>query len=178
MADNEADARPSESAAASDRGTEPPPQLRIIAQYVKDLSFENPHAPASLGANQEAPKIDASVDVQAKRESDTDFEVTLKISVTAKRADRTAFIIELLYAGLFRLQNISDDQKQPIVLIECPRQLFPFARRVVADAIRDGGFPPLLLDPIDFAALYQKQMEARQARKDKKSAQPAPPTVN
>ena len=178
MADNEAGARPSESAGASKGDAKQPPQLRIIAQYVKDLSFENPHAPASLGANQETPKIDASVDVQAKRESDTDFEVTIKISVTAKRADRTAFIIELLYAGLFRLQNIADNKKQPIVLIECPRQLFPFARRVVADAIRDGGFPPLLLDPIDFAALYQKQMDTQQARQNEKTAAPAPPTVN
>ena len=174
MADNEADAPLSENAGASNLGTERPPQLRIIAQYVKDLSFENPNAPASLGAKQVTPKIDASVDVQAKRESDTDFEVTLKISVTAKRADKTAFIAELMYAGLFRLQNIPDDQKQPIVLIECPRQLFPFARRVVADTIRDGGFPPLLLDPIDFAALYQRQMEARQAKQNEENAEPAP----
>ncbi len=177
MAESEPDASKSDGANGSKADPKPAPQLRIIAQYVKDLSFENPNAPGSLGADQDAPKIDASVDVQAKRVSDTDFEVTLKVSITAKRGDVVAFITELLYAGLFRLQNIPDDQKQPIVLIECPRQLFPFARRVVADTIRDGGYPPLLLDPIDFAALYQQQMAARQAQQQK-DIEPTPSSTN
>ena len=154
-------------------GQDKAPQLRIISQYVKDLSFENPNAPASVQAGESAPKIEASVDVQAKKQGDTDFEVILKISINAKRGDQVAFIAELLYGGLFRLQNIPDEQLQPVVLIECPRQLFPFARRVIADTIRDGGYPPLLLDPIDFAALYQQQVRARQNQKTAAAPNPA-----
>jgi len=149
------------------------PQLRILNQYVKDLSFENPNAPAALTGTPDAPKIEASVDVQAKKHSDSDYEVLLKITVSAKRAEAVSFITELIYGGLFRLQNIPEEQKQPVILIECPRQLFPFARRVIADTIRDGGYPPLLLDPIDFLALYQQQMKSRGGQAAKPTAAPS-----
>jgi preprotein translocase subunit SecB len=165
MADQEPEASPTDGNGGAVPDPAKAPQLRILNQYVKDLSFENPNSPASLTGNQDAPKIEASVDVQAKKQSvDTDFEVLLKITVSAKRGETVAFIAELQYGGVFRLQNIPDEQKQPVVLIECPRQLFPFARRVIADTIRDGGYPPLLLDPIDFVALYQQQMKARAAQ--------------
>ncbi len=141
---------------------QPAAQLHMLAQYVKDLSFENPGAPDSLSATKGSPKIDVSVDVQAKRRSNTEFEVALKLSATAKRDEDVIFITELVYAGLFQMTNIPEEQIQPIVLIECPRLIFPFARRVLADATRDGGFPPLLIDPIDFVGLYQQQMAARQ----------------
>ncbi len=137
-------------------------QLRLLAQYVKDLSFENPSAPDSLNAVKDGPKIDVSVDVQANRRSNTEFEVQLKLSATAKKEEDTVFIAELVYAGLFQMTNIPEEQLQPIVLVECPRLIFPFARRVLADATRDGGFPPLLIDPIDFVGLYQQQMMAQQ----------------
>ncbi len=143
------------------------PRLHVLAQYVKDLSFENPGAPDSLGSNsQESPSMNASVNVQAKQRSNTDFECDLKISVTSKQGESTLFIVELVYSGLFQLTNIPQEQIQQIIFIECPRQLFPFARRVIADATRDGGFPPLLLDPIDFVALYQQQIAAQQAQQD------------
>ncbi len=135
------------------------PQLRILAQFMKDFSFENPKAPDSLASNQPNPQINVSVDVQAKRRTDDEFESDLKISVTADREDGPAFIVELVYGGVFKLINIPQEQVQPVVLIECPRMLFPFARRILADATRDGGFPPLMLDPIDFAALFRQHAE-------------------
>jgi len=174
MAENRSDAPKSDGADPGAADPAKAPQLRILTQYVKDLSFENPNAPSAITANPEAPKIEASVDVQAKKHGGSDFEVLLKITVNAKRGENVAFIAELLYGGLFRLQNIPDEQKQPVILIECPRQLFPFARRVIADTIRDGGYPPLLLDPIDFVALYQQQMRGRStATEAKPRAQPA-----
>ncbi len=150
-------------------GPESAPQLRLLAQYAKDLSFENPNAPGSLSNSQTSPKIDITVDVQATPRSNTEFEVELKITANAKREEEVAFIVELSYSGLFLLSNIPAEQLQPVVLIECPRFLFPFARRVVADATRDGGFPPLMIDPIDFVALYQRQLAAKQGEQ----AQPA-----
>jgi len=140
------------------------PQLRVLGQYIKDLSFENPNAPDSLRAGGEAPKIDVTVDVNARRIAGDDFEVSLRCAASARRGDQTAFIVETVYAGLFQLTNAAPEALQPILLIECPRILFPFARRVVADATRDGGFPPLMLDPIDFAALYQQQAQAQAAQ--------------
>jgi len=140
------------------------PRLQIAAQYIKDFSFENPNAPDSLVSGQSNPSINVSVDVQAKRRSEEEYESDLKISVNASRDDGSVvFIVELVYGGVFRLSNIPNNQIQPVILIECPRLLFPFARRILADATRDGGFPPLMLDPIDFAALYQQQMQAQAA---------------
>jgi preprotein translocase subunit SecB len=133
------------------------PQVAVLTQYVKDLSFENPNAPASLQAGAEQPQIDINVGVNARRANDTMFEVELKISATAKAGDSTSFVVDLLYAALFGLQNVPDDALEPFLLIEAPRILFPFARRIIADAVRDGGFPPLMLDPIDFHSLYMAQ---------------------
>ena len=158
----------------SAEGAENVPQLRLLAQYAKDLSFENPNAPGSLTASQNSPKIDITIDVQASPRSNTEFEVELKISATAKREDEVSFIVELSYCGLFLLANIPAEQLQPVVLIECPRLLFPFARRVVADATRDGGFPPLMIDPIDFVALYQRQLAAKQGEQGQTPAEQAP----
>lgn len=134
----------------------PLPQVAILTQYVKDLSFENPNAPASLQAEGK-PAIDVNVGVNARRANDTMFEVELKISATAKTGDATSFIVDLLYAGLFGLQHVPDEALEPFLIIEAPRILFPFARRIIADCVRDGGFPPLMLDPIDFHSLYMSQ---------------------
>jgi preprotein translocase subunit SecB len=137
-----------------------PPAIAINVQYVKDLSFENPNAPHSLVQSQTRPQIEVSVDVQGRNVAQNSFEVALRINATAKQGEATAFMVELLYAGVFTLQNIPQDQLEPVLLIECPRLLFPFARRVVADATRDGGFPPLMLEPIDFLQLYQRHRQA------------------
>lgn len=137
--------------------------LRVIAQYIKDLSFENPGAPGSLLVGNVQPTIEASVDVGARRLGDVEFESELKVTARARRGEVTSFVIELSYGGLFRIENVPPEVLQPVLLIECPRILFPFARRVIADVTRDGGFAPLLIDPIDFAGLYRRQVEQRQA---------------
>ncbi len=150
-------------------------QLGIIAQYVKDLSFENPNAPNSLQKLGETkPSIDVSVNVNARQLGENVYEVDLKISATAKHEETPAFVVELVYAGLFGVKNLPKEALQPFLLIECPRILFPFARRVAADATRDGGFPPLLLEPIDFATLYRQHQEQQKGQ----PTAPASETVN
>ena len=137
------------------------PQLMVLAQYTKDLSFENPNAPGSLQQTAQ-PQINISVNVVTSPLSDTDIEVTLRLEGKAETAGSVLFNIELQYAGVFRIQNVPQEQVQPLVLIECPRLLFPFAREIIATSVRNGGFPPLMLDPIDFVSLYQQRL-AQQA---------------
>ncbi|KAB7647809.1 protein-export chaperone SecB [Polymorphobacter fuscus] len=138
---------------------EPLPQVTILVQYAKDLSFENPNAPTSLQATGQ-PQIEVNVAVNAKRAGEGVFESELKITAKATNDGDTAFVVELLYAGLFGLTNVPEEALEPFLVIEAPRILFPFARRIIADATRDGGFPPLMLDPIDFASLYMAQQQA------------------
>jgi preprotein translocase subunit SecB len=146
-----------------DLATQDMPQVSILTQYVKDLSFENPNAPASLQA-ETAPRIDINVSVNAKRGGENVYEVELKISAKAMTGDSVAFVIDLLYAGLFGLSNVPDEALEPFLIIEAPRIIFPFARRIIADSVRDGGFPPLMLDPIDFASLYMAQQQGAQGQ--------------
>lgn len=134
------------------------PALNALVQYTKDLSFENPNAPQSLGPQENAPNISIQVNVNARQLAENDFEVSLMLEGSAGEGANTLFKFELDYAGVFRLTNIPEDQKHPVVMIECPRLLFPFARQIVADAVRNGGFPPLYIDPIDFHALYQQRV--------------------
>lgn len=145
-------------------GANPAPQMKILGQYLKDLSFENPNAPQSLNTQANQPEISISVNVNARTISPTDFEVELHLDAKASHNDKVVFAAELLYAGVFRLENIPQEALHPVVLIECPRMLFPFARQVLADATRNGGFPPLMLDPIDFAAMYQKRLAQGQPK--------------
>jgi preprotein translocase subunit SecB len=138
----------------------PPPQLNVLAQYTKDLSFENPNAPASLAPQQQQPAINIQINVGANTVAENEFEVTLSIEGKAEHGENLMFSFELAYAGVFRILNVPQENLHPLVMIECPRLLFPFAREIIATAVRDGGFPPLMLDPIDFGALYQQQLEA------------------
>lgn len=135
------------------------PRLSVTAQYVKDFSFENPNAPQSLAPPKDAPQIEVNVDVEASPLAPNNYEVLLRIAVTARSGETTLFVIELAYAGLFQLENIPEENLELLCLIECPRLIFPFARRIIADCTRDGGFPPMLIDPIDFAALYRQRTE-------------------
>jgi preprotein translocase subunit SecB len=134
------------------------PQLNVLAQYTKDLSFENPNAPKSLGQPGQQPAINIQINVNPNQLSSTDFEIELKLEGKAEVSGSVLFNFELVYAGVFRLQNIPQDQIGPVVMIECPRLLFPFAREIVATTVRNGGFPPLLLDPVDFVGLYRQRM--------------------
>jgi preprotein translocase subunit SecB len=139
-----------------------PAQLSVIAQYTKDFSFENPNAPRPMvEPAQQQPSISIQINVNPRQLSATDFEVELKIEGKAETAGTTMFALDLAYAGLFRLVNIPQEQLAAIIMIECPRILFPFARDIIASATIHGGFPPLLLDPVDFAALYQQRMAAQ-----------------
>ena len=135
--------------------------LIVKGQYVKDFSFENPNAPDVFAQQEGAqPQVDINVNVEARRLSGPDYEVTLTIKVDANSKGKPVFLCELAYAGVFALGPIiPQDQHQGVLLIECPRLLFPFARAIISDATREGGFPPLTLQPIDFFALFQHQMQ-------------------
>lgn len=147
-----------------------PPRLFLRAQYVKDLSFENPRMPEGLSLGERQPRIDVNVDVQGRgMEQPGVFEVVLRMMVSAKDEETPVFITELVYGGVFALQNIPVEQVEPLLLIECPRLLFPFARRILADATRDGGYPPLLLDPIDFVELYRQHQAQAQMQGEAQS---------
>ena len=131
--------------------------LQCLAQYTKDFSFENPHAPRSLHPQQQPPNISVQVNVNAKPLAPGDFEVELLIEGKAGEAPNLLFAFELVYGGVFRLTNIPEESVHPVIMIECPRLLFPFGRQIIADAVRQGGFPPLFIDPIDFAGLYRQR---------------------
>jgi|SRR5580704_15199055 preprotein translocase subunit SecB len=140
------------------------PTLNAMVQYTKDFSFENPNAPRSLGPQPKAPNISIQVNVNARQIAEADYEVELLLEGAAGEGNDTLFKFELNYAGIFRVLNIPESDMQPVVMIECPRLLFPFARQIVADAVRNGGFPPLYIDPIDFAGLFRQRMaQAAQA---------------
>jgi preprotein translocase subunit SecB len=134
------------------------PQLNVLAQYIKDFSFENPSAPRSLTPDGQNPSINIQVAVNANPIAETDIEVTLKIDGKAERSGGLLFGFELEYAGTFRILNAPQEILHQIVMIECPRLLFPFAREIIASTVSKGGFPPLLIDPVDFVGLYRQNL--------------------
>ena len=136
------------------------PGIRILAQFIRDLSFENPRAPESLRAQAEPPQIDLSVEMNARSRPDGLYETDLKLVVTAQASGEPVFQIELLFGGLFQITGIPEADMEPVLLIECPRYLFPFARRLIADLTGESGFPPFMLEPIDFGAVYQARRAA------------------
>ncbi len=155
------DAAPPADANPAETGGQPPmgPGFRIVAQYVKDLSFENPRAPDSLRVDGK-PAIDMGVEMNAQGRQDGLFEVELRLSIKASTDAMPVFHVELQYGGLFALQGVAEQDIEPLLLIECPRYLFPFAREIIARATSDGGFyPPFMLDPIDFAAIYVQRQQ-------------------
>jgi preprotein translocase subunit SecB len=143
--------------APANQGQPGVPNLQVVGQYVKDLSFENPGVTSSIT---DRPQIELAVDLNVARMAEKDlFEVELKIRVDAKNEGRALFLLEVAYAGVFRLTNVPDiATQQMILLIQAPHMLFPFVRRIVADVVRDGGMPPLMIEPIDFMALYQARV--------------------
>ena len=137
------------------------PQVATLAQYIKDLSVENPSAP-QVFQWQVQPSLDVQFQLNAEKASDDVHEVSIKIEVTARSENGVHFVVDLTYAGLFGLRNVPAEALGPILLVEAPRLLFPFARQVISDAVSSTGFPPLMLDPIDFASAYMAQVEAAQ----------------
>jgi preprotein translocase subunit SecB len=149
---------------SNQNGAQQAPTLNVLAQYTKDLSFENPGAPQSLQARDKAPDININVNVNANPLSENDFDVVLSLTAEAKAGDKVLFHAELAFGGVFRIAGFPQEHMLPILFIECPRILFPFARQIIADVTRNGGFPPLLVDPIDFAQMFSQRMAEEQAR--------------
>lgn len=145
-------------------GTVQPQTLNILAQYVKDLSFESPGSPLSLRPRDKAPGISINVNVNANPIAENDFDVVLTLSAKAAEGKEVLFNAELVYGGVFRLEGFPQEHLLPLLFIECPRLLFPFARQIIAEATRNGGFPPLMIDPIDFAQMFQQRMAEEQAK--------------
>lgn len=139
------------------------PRFSVLTQYTKDFSFENPNAPRTLGAQAQGPRINLQINVNARQLAPTDYEVSLVMEGGAGEGADALFKFELNYAGVFRLENFPAEQIQPVVMIEGPRILFPFARQIVADAVRGGGYPPLYVDPIDFHGLFMQRLAAAAA---------------
>ncbi|MCE7030422.1 protein-export chaperone SecB [Jiella avicenniae] len=164
------DANGTQGAATGQEGT--PPALNILTQYIKDLSFESPNAPAILRSQARGPAINIGVNVGANQieGSQNEFDVRLTLNAKAGEGAEMLFAVELEYGGVFRLANFPQEHLLPLLFIECPRLLFPFARQVVADVTRNGGFPPLMIDPIDFAKLFQQRMAEERARQQVQTA--------
>ena len=140
------------------------PMLSVLAQYTKDQSFENPNAPESLRSGLAAPEINIGIEIGRQMLEGDNVEVTLMLKADARRGDQVAFIAELEYAGLFAFQGVSVEEIQPLIMIECPRLLFPFARQIMAEMTQNGGYPPIMLEPPDFAAMFRDEMMRRAAQ--------------
>jgi preprotein translocase subunit SecB len=140
--------------AGAPNGDAEAPGIRVLAQFIRDLSFENPRAPDALRAGGAQPQIDLGVEMNARGRDDGLYEVDLKLSAKAVREDGPLFVVELVYGGVFQIGGVSGEDVEPVLLIECPRFLFPFARQVIAQVTGEGGFPPFMLDPIDFSGVY------------------------
>lgn len=161
-----AETTPPEGPPLPERDAGAAPQLHVVAQYVKDLSFENYNAPQSLLQEGAAPRIEVNVNLQARGAGPLLYEVELSITVTATREETRLYLVEVVYGGLFRIQNVHDSTIRAVCLIECPRLLFPFARRVIADTVRDGGFQTFMIEPIDFFHLYRERYGQGQSSQD------------
>jgi preprotein translocase subunit SecB len=144
--------------AAPAQGAAPAAQLSVLGQYIKDLSFESPGAPQTLQTPGQNPQLKVGVNVNAAPRAEDNYEVSLNVEVNAKNDAGAIYTVELVYGGLFRLKNVPENLLQPVLFVDCPTILFPFLRRVLADVTRDGGFPPLMLDPIDFGRLFAQNL--------------------
>ncbi len=148
------------SAGAATAGAQAAPAIGLLTQYITDLSFESPEAPDSIIKGSGAPQISISINNQVKKRDDGTFTVELVLNAKAERESKLLFNVELTYCGLFNIQNVPEAQLAPVLMIECPRLLFPFARQVLAQVTQSGGFPPIMMEPVDFAAIYRQNLEA------------------
>ena len=137
------------------------PKMRIMSQYIRDMSFENIAAQKGTGGSTQ-PQIGVQVNLDANKKSETQYEVMIKLNINAEADGNSVFLMECEYAGLFEIENVPQEQLHPYLMIECPRMIFPFVRRIVSDVTRDGGYPPLNLETIDFLSLYRQELLRRQ----------------
>jgi len=156
-----AEAAAEAQAQSQTEATQSGPMLSVLAQYTKDASFENPNAPDSLRSGLDAPQINIGIEIGRQMLEGDNVEVTLFLKAEAKRGEQVAFIAELEYAGLFAFQGVNAEEIQPLIMIECPRLLFPFARQIMAEMTQNGGYPPIMLEPPDFAGMFRQEMMRR-----------------
>jgi len=161
MAETNAPAAPGNSGAAQ---TAAAPTFSLVGQYIRDLSFENPGAPATNMGGGPNPSFNVSINVSVKKQSDDLYAVELLLNAKAQRETQVLFNVELAYGGVFRLRNVPEAQLAPLLMVECPRLIFPFARQVLASTVQQGGFPPLMMEPVDFQALYIQNLRNMQAQ--------------
>ena len=168
--------------AGNDTAQAQAPAFGIVGQYVRDLSFENPNAPASLVPGAVNPGSNVNINVQVKKQADDVYAVEIGLNVKTERDSKVLYAVELVYGGLFRTRNVPENQLGPLLMVEAPRLIFPFARQVLASTIQAGGFPPLLLEPVDFLALYRRNLAAASEKLKQDGAaagsEDAKPTVN
>lgn len=168
-----------ETAGAGNSGAAAGPSFNLIGQYIRDLSFENPGAPGSIMAAGPNPGFSVSINVAVKKQTDDVYAVELVLNAKAEREKAVLFNVELAYGGVFRLRNVPDDRLPPLLMVECPRLIFPFARQVLASVVQQGGFPPLMMEPVDFQALYIQNLRSLQAQQQKaEPASPAPAALD
>ncbi len=149
------------------------PLIGLLTQYISDLSFESPQAPEAIISGSGSPQISISINNQVKKREDGTFLVELSLNAKAEREGKILFNVELVYCGVFNIQNIPEQQLAPVLMIECPRLLFPFARQILAQTTQFGGFPPVMMEPVDFAAIYRQNLEAmaKQSANNKQSTE-------
>ena len=161
---------------AGSNNAAPGPSYNLIGQYIRDLSFENPGAPGSILSGGANPQFSVSINVSVKKQSDDVYAVELLLNAKAERESAVLFNVELAYGGVFRVRNVAENQLAPLLMVECPRLVFPFARQVLANTVQQGGFPPLMMEPVDFQALYIQNLRNLQAQQQKAGgAAPAAP---
>jgi preprotein translocase subunit SecB len=151
-----------------------PPTFNLIGQYIRDMSFENPGAPGSIMGGGAAPTFNVGINVGVKKQADDIYAVEITLNAKAERESAVLFQVELIYGGVFRMKNIPENQLAPLLLVECPRLVFPFARQVLANITQQGGFPPLMMEPVDFSAIYVQNLRAMQAQQQNGGAAPTP----
>ncbi len=148
------------------------PSMNLVGQYIRDLSFENPGAPGTLLAGGANPAFNVSISVGVKKQNEEIYAVELTLLAKANRDETVLFNVELVYGGIFRLKNVPEAQLSPLLMVECPRLIFPFARQVLASVTQQGGFPPLMMEPVDFSAIYRQNL-AKLAAQGGAAAAPA-----
>jgi preprotein translocase subunit SecB len=167
------------AAGASTANAQTAPSFNLIGQYIRDMSFENPGAPGSIMLGGPNPTFNVGINVGVKKQADDVYAVEITLNAKAEREKNVLFNVELIYGGVFRMKNIPENQLAPLLLVECPRLIFPFARQVLASVTQQGGFPPLMMEPVDFNAIYLQNLRQLQASQGGTSGSAAPtPQVN
>ena len=165
------------AAGATANPQQPHPSFNLIGQYIRDMSFENPGAPGSVMLGGGSPQFNVGINVGVKKQADDVYAVEITLNAKAEREKNVLFNVELIYGGVFRIKNVPENQLAPLLLVECPRLIFPFARQILASITQQGGFPPLMMEPVDFNAIYLQNLKQLQAPQQAGTGSTPTPTV-